>query len=200
MTKAAFMNELAYKLRVLPESERRDALDYYEGYFNDASDDASALAQLGSPGEVAAMILAEAVTMHQEEHGWRKHKVAWALIIGFFALPVGLPLIITAMMIPFSLFIVVATLIFSFGIAGVASIAAGIFSVITALFIFTQDVGYGLISMGMGLVAIGIGILCMKLAIICTGGFTWVARYAARKIKNRNKKDRSDVYEPQRLQ
>jgi len=60
MTKNEFLAQLEYRLRVLPENERRDAVEYYEGYIDDAAEDeASAIEHLGPPAEVAAKIIAE---------------------------------------------------------------------------------------------------------------------------------------------
>ena len=60
MTKSEFLSQLEYRLRILPENERRDAVEYYEGYIDDAAEDeASAIERLGPPAEVAAKIIAE---------------------------------------------------------------------------------------------------------------------------------------------
>lgn len=59
MTRTDYMKSLERLLAALSETERRDALDYYEEYFNDAGADheADTIAELGSPEEVAQKIL-----------------------------------------------------------------------------------------------------------------------------------------------
>ncbi|MCL2189528.1 MAG: DUF1700 domain-containing protein [Defluviitaleaceae bacterium] len=209
MTKTQFLDQLDYKLRVLPLSERRDALDYYEGYINDANGEENAIAQLGTPGEVAANILAEYVAKapsrrDEPEHrvgftGRKKHKLAWALIIAFFALPVGLPFIIAAGATAFGLFIALCSIVFSLWVTGGAFILAGIVTLFSAVFVFFQGAGFGVMVAGIGFMSLGLGIWSIRFAMWCTGGFTWITRYVARKIRNRN--EGSAVYaEPQRLQ
>ncbi|MDD6032447.1 MAG: hypothetical protein PUC47_03010, partial [Oscillospiraceae bacterium] len=58
MTRRDFMAELARRLAALPEGERRDALQYYEEYFDDAGPEmeGAVLAELKSPAAVAARL------------------------------------------------------------------------------------------------------------------------------------------------
>ena len=59
MTRTAFLAALEQLLAPLPESERKDALSYYEDYLDAAGpeNEARAIAELGSPEEVARKIL-----------------------------------------------------------------------------------------------------------------------------------------------
>lgn len=59
MTRTEYMKSLEKLLASLPETERRDALDYYDEYFDAAgkSREAETIAELGSPEEVAQKIL-----------------------------------------------------------------------------------------------------------------------------------------------
>ena len=59
MTRTEYMKSLEKLLASLPESERRDALDYYDEYFDAAgtSRESETIAELGSPEEVAQKIL-----------------------------------------------------------------------------------------------------------------------------------------------
>ena len=61
MTRNAFLAALEQLLAPLPESERKDALSYYEDYLDAAGpeNEARAIAELGSPEEVARKILDE---------------------------------------------------------------------------------------------------------------------------------------------
>ncbi|MFR7395101.1 MAG: DUF1700 domain-containing protein [Blautia wexlerae] len=60
MDRARFMQELE-KLADISETERQDALDFYNSYFDDAGaeNEASVLRELGSPEKVAAIIKAD---------------------------------------------------------------------------------------------------------------------------------------------
>ena len=59
MTRDTFMKQLEQLLATLPSEERRDALDYYDEYFDAAGPEkeAETIAELGSPEEVARKIL-----------------------------------------------------------------------------------------------------------------------------------------------
>ena len=61
MTRTAFLAALEQLLASLPEAERKDALSYYEDYLDAAGpeNEARAIAELGSPEEVARKILDE---------------------------------------------------------------------------------------------------------------------------------------------
>lgn len=58
MTRQEYMQQLAALLAVMPEAERRDALDYYEEYFDAAGPEkeAQTIQELGSPQNVAEKI------------------------------------------------------------------------------------------------------------------------------------------------
>ena len=64
MTRTAFLAALEQFLAPLPETERKDALSYYEDYLDAAGpeNEARAIAELGSPEEVARKILDEQST------------------------------------------------------------------------------------------------------------------------------------------
>lgn len=58
MNRTEFMNELQRLLWDIPESERREALQYYNDYFDDAGpeNEAKVIKELGSPEQVAKTI------------------------------------------------------------------------------------------------------------------------------------------------
>lgn len=58
MTRQEYMQQLAVLLAAMPEAERRDALDYYEEYFDAAGPEkeAQTIQELGSPQDVAEKI------------------------------------------------------------------------------------------------------------------------------------------------
>ena len=61
MTKETFLKELEQYLQGISEEERKEAVLYYENYFEDASieNEEAVLEELGSPREVASSILAD---------------------------------------------------------------------------------------------------------------------------------------------
>lgn len=58
MNRKEFMDQLAYLLSDISEEERREALDYYEGYFEEAGkeNEEQVIKRLGSPEKVAAEV------------------------------------------------------------------------------------------------------------------------------------------------
>lgn len=67
MNRWEFMKELDNLLADIPEEERKEALNYYNDYFDDAGveNTAHVISELGSPSEVAAQIRAEFATALQ---------------------------------------------------------------------------------------------------------------------------------------
>jgi uncharacterized membrane protein len=192
MTKTEYLEQLSHKLRVLPYSERKDALDYYDGYISDANGEENAIVQLGSPGEVAAMILANYVAKepYEKESAYTPlrrsgFKTAWVIILALFAVPVGLPLLIAVGAVAFALFVSLAAVVFAVGVSGFAVVVTGIASLIAFPFVLAQDLGFGLIVAGAGLISLGIGILFVRCAFRFMDGFKWIARFVGRKITKR---------------
>ena len=57
MSKEEFMKELEYLLSDIPEEEKRDGLEYYRDYLEEAGDSAEqAIEEFGSPERIAAII------------------------------------------------------------------------------------------------------------------------------------------------
>ena len=87
MTRTAFLAALEQLLAPLPESERKDALSYYEDYLDAAGpeNEARAIAELGSPEEVARKILDEqtpAGSSAAPASPARKPRSRWRMVLG----------------------------------------------------------------------------------------------------------------------
>ena len=87
MTRTAFLAALEQLLAPLPESERKDALSYYEDYLDAAGpeNEARAIAELGSPEEVARKILDEqtpAGSSAVPASPARKPHSRWRMVLG----------------------------------------------------------------------------------------------------------------------
>lgn len=87
MTRTAFLAALEQLLAPLPEAERKDALSYYEDYLDAAGpeNEARAIAELGSPEEVARKILDEqspAGTTAAPASSARKPRFRWRMVLG----------------------------------------------------------------------------------------------------------------------
>lgn len=87
MTRTAFLAALEQLLAPLPEAERKDALSYYEDYLDAAGpeNEARAIAELGSPEEVARKILDEqapADSSAATASPARKPHSRWRMVLG----------------------------------------------------------------------------------------------------------------------
>ena len=87
MTRTAFLAALEQLLASLPETERKDALSYYEDYLDAAGpeNEARAIAELGSPEEVARKILDEqtpADSSAAPASPARKPHSRWRMVLG----------------------------------------------------------------------------------------------------------------------
>ena len=87
MTRTAFLAALEQLLAPLPEAERKDALSYYEDYLDAAGpeNEARAIAELGSPEEVARKILDEQSpqgTTAAPASPARKSRSRWRMVLG----------------------------------------------------------------------------------------------------------------------
>ena len=58
MNREEFLSQLERLLYDIPAQEREEALEYYNGYFDDAGKEkeAEVIQELGSPGKVAAIV------------------------------------------------------------------------------------------------------------------------------------------------
>ena len=72
MNRKQFMEQLERLLSDISEAERQEALEYYEGYFDDAGpeNEGEVIRELGNPGKVAAIIKADLKgSAEQSEYG-----------------------------------------------------------------------------------------------------------------------------------
>ena len=87
MTRTAFLAALEQLLAPLPEAERKDALSYYEDYLDAAGpeNEAQAIAELGTPEEVAHKILEEqapADSSAAPASPAHKPRSTWRMVLG----------------------------------------------------------------------------------------------------------------------
>ena len=197
--KKEYLEQLGRKLRILPEEERGDALEYYEGYLNDAEDEEAAIARLGTPAEVAANILIEHAAREPDASGSGKRtagrkgaggiRMAWFVIIAIFALPVGLPVLVAVGAVAFSVFVALLATIISLGFGALAILLVGLAGILLFPFIAVQDLGLAVFYCGTGLLLLGTGMLIVSLTVVLSRGFKALARFVGRTVSSRRKKN-----------
>ena len=198
LTKQEYLLQLESKLTALPERERTNALNYYRDYLSNTEDEAAAIANLGTPGDVAAEIFASYVKRAAQEppqptapapsvsrapgYSEERSGLPWWLIvvIAIFAAPViiglggGL----------FGILVGIGASVIAFVASGFAMLITGAASVALAIPVMFQDTGFGLLVAGSGLVLLGLGILLFQLAaFICSGIFSLI-QYVIRRLRH----------------
>lgn len=198
MNRIQFMDQLERLLSDIPESDRLDAIAFYNDYFDEAGEEneAKTIQELGSPGKVAAIIKADLNTLGNEhaeytEHGYsdgrmnegqnfltrrdtgyrnpgQKRKIPIALII--------------------VLLVFASPMLLGIGgglLGGVIGLVAGVFGVIVAAVIggiallvagvvsFVWGIIRFMFSPVEGLVYLGMGSLSLAAGIILTILFVW---------------------------
>ncbi len=168
MDKQAFMQELEYRLRHLTDEDKLDALEYYSEYIDDLNlgPQGDVCVHLGTPKEVARQIIAQTTERKIEEQQEKKTtkgfgSILWLAILGIFASPIAFPLALAAVILVIAFIIVLGSIVFSFGAAGVACVISGIAT--TAGTIITEGIEQKFLIIGGGLVVTGLGILFLLL-------------------------------------
>jgi len=191
MTKTEYLAELERRLKLLSETDRKDALEYYEEYLSDAeSDDVDIVAKLGTPNEVAAKLLVEFAARDKVEPKEKEKsgiKMAWAVILAIFAAPIGLPIAIALGVVAISLLVTLLALVFSFGVTGIALGGAGIAYLVFAFIGATQSVASAILLLGLALIMLGLFIMFIKVAsYIIQKSFHGLSKWVSKTIIRRS--------------
>lgn len=203
LTKAEFLSQLEGRLTALPANERKNALDYYDSYLSNAEDPnalSQKIANLGTPGDVAAEIFASYVKRGNQippqsamsstptmssmtsAHPAKRRGLPWWLIVilAVFALP----LIIGLGGGLFGVLVGIGASVLAFVVSGFAMLATGAVSIVLAIPVLFQDTGFGFLVAGAGLVLLGLGILFFKLAAIICSGIFYLIQIAIRRLRH----------------
>ena len=151
MTREAYINELRSYLGRLPLNEREAALVYYIEYFEERGDDEAASAELGSPKEAAAKIIAD----YEEQLGQAAPQGpgnAQAASVGCLA---GVILVLSFpgwFSLLVTLLVTLLALLFAFAVVGGALFVA-------AFSIMSLSIPTGILSFGVSLFFLGLFLL-----------------------------------------
>ena len=193
MNRDIFMEELQKRLRKLPYGEIKEALDYYEQYFDDAGaeNEQEVLSELGAPSAVAAQIIAGFAVKGagMETSAKKKLTSAWIVALALLASPIALPLAIAAGAVALAFIISVSAVFISFLVTGVALFAGGIVCVVAGIVVVFQSFPTTLFMLGCGLILAGLGaaaaVATLNLSKLCFG---WLAGQIGNFILRRNAK------------
>lgn len=193
MDKRAFMLELENRLRHLTDDDKFDALEYYSEYIDDLNlpPEGDVCAHLGTPKEVARQIIAQTTERRVEEMQEKETtkgfgSVVWLAILGIFASPLAFPLAIVAVVLVFTFFITIGSIIFAFGVSGVACILSGVLAAV--LSITTAGIAQKFILLGSGLLVVGLGIMFLILTRLLAKFMVKVVSGIIRKAASKHSK------------
>jgi uncharacterized membrane protein len=189
MNKNQFLNTLRNKLKKLPKDELDSVIVYYTEYFEDASkesEEQKIIEQLGSPVKIAHQIMMDNAikNIDYEEPSIKKQLSSiWLVILGVFALPVGLPVAVILFALVLSLFVMIFSLFISI-------VAIGIYGFVLFLFgislIFFESFASACFFIGSGVAILGLTIALITPFLIISIKF--LKLLALKLIKKINKK------------
>ena len=147
MKRREFIEELEDRLRHLPYKDRKEAIKFYEEYFDEAGSEN----ELRSPAHIASKILSDYAI--KEADGARKSargglRALWFTILGIFAAPIAIPLAVI-------LTVVIVLLCVGLCVASIALVFGGGILAVFAFGMLFVDFGTGILLIGAILIAIG---------------------------------------------
>lgn len=191
MSRKEFMQRLEALLSDLSENEREEALQYYNGYLDDAGseNEAEVLQELGTPEALAASIRQglkedgsgngyfsengfyekeKKETLNERYRGGKKSKtsggtIALVIILCIFAAPVVIPVAISLLAVVFALTLTAVILLGVMFLVGIVCVAAGVCALIGSVLDAVTFPAGAVLGIGMSLVTIGLGVLCALL-------------------------------------
>lgn len=194
MNKSEFLRLLNKKLKSLPTNERKDAIRYYEEYFEEANikDNEDVLKELSNPSEIASQILSEyAVKELNSDKKPIKNKISsiWFILLAIIVSPLAFPIAIPIIILLFVGILLIFIFGFVFVVVSTSLVGAG-FSILTSGFSsMFSNLGTGLISIGVGTIMIGLTVLVfLGIGYIVSKLFNFMVTVINKKLSEREEK------------
>lgn len=181
MNKEQFFNELNKLLKALPEKDRNKANTYYNEIINDYIEDGMAeeiaIEKLGDIHSIADEILSDnGKNTNKGSSVGSNILIGTLLVLGF---PLWGSLLLAGALLLLSFYIILFCPIIIFGALAIAFLASSILCTVTAMFIFLENIPYGIFQLGIGIIFFGLSIIFGWLLIYTTKhifkfySFTW---------------------------
>lgn len=200
MNRIEFMAQLERLLFDIPESDRNDAIAYYNGYFDEAGpeNEDKIIQELGSPGKVAAVIKADMIAsgnkgeytergyqneqsgnqsevpvQRYEETRTRRGAGRWAILIILiiFASPILLGIGGGLLGGAVGILGALGGIAIAIVTGGVGFLIGGVAAIVTGIIECFTNPAVGLVMMGSGMLLTALALLFLSLAIILLGRF-----------------------------
>ena len=186
MNQNQFLAELARQLKNLPQTERDNALSYYEEYFRDAdtSKNEDVTAIFGDPSAVAAKIIGEYTPQNGEvpvnyEIKAKKSgtKKILTIILAVFAAPIVMPIAIGLISAAFGVLVAVLSSVLALALAGVCIVITGIAAIAGVVLARPMDFGTVVFFLGYSMFCVAAGsAICLGMAKLMRITFAAIRR------------------------
>ena len=165
MTRTEYLAQLDNYLKKLPAKDYQEAMDYFTEYFDEVGPEgeAAAIAELGSPKEAAHEIIINLLDKKIEEDSQEassvknSKQIVQVAILSILAAPLAIPLLILALTLIFTFFLLVSVLGFVMVVFTFAMLLLGASLIWDSL---TLGMGTSIpafaLSLGMSLLAFGL--------------------------------------------
>ena len=190
MNRAEFLNALREKLSGLPAEELEERLSFYAEAMDDRIEDGyseeAAAAEIGTPEEIAAQIIAEIPLSRlvREKVGARKKRRTWQTVLLAVGAVVWVPLLIAFLAVIFSLYIALWAVVISLYAVCLALAAVGVCALPGAVLLAVRgNLPAAAAFLGAGIFCAGLAILMFFLCRGITKGVIKLTGYMIRKIK-----------------
>ena len=174
MTRTEYLAQLEKYLKKLPAKDYQEAMDYFTEYFDEVGPEgeAAAIAELGNPKEAAHEIiinlLDKKIEEDSQEAGSVKNskQIVQIAILSILAAPLAIPLLILALTLIFTFFLLVSVLAFVMAVFTFAMLLLGAsliwdsltLGMATSIPAFALSLGMSFLALGMaGLFYLSIG-------------------------------------------
>lgn len=193
MNKAEFLTAIRVRIGTLPQSDVDRTLDYYAELIDDCVENGmteeQAVASMGSVEAIAAQVLSDTPQPQPPAAGSRRAWRGWEIALLILGSPVWVPLLLAAVIIAASVYIVLWSVVVVLYAADLSLAAGGLVGVagfVTRLVL--GDLAQALLFLGAGFVCAGLAILlffvCNRCAVLTARLGVWsVRRIGSRLIR-----------------
>ena len=195
MNKQEYMKQLKIRLGRLPKEDFERAIEYFEEYFADAGEEneAKAIEDLGSPQEAADQIIRDTALHYSKEpvkNVRNGMNGIWVAMLAMFAVPIGLPLILSGIVLVIAVMIVVWSLLLALLLVAACAVITGPFSILAGFTIITKSFPVFLCCCGLGLLSMGLGAArTYGTYLLCRSFLGWTLHRLAGIIRKENRKN-----------
>ena len=165
MTRTEYLAQLEKYLKKLPAKDYQEAMDYFTEYFDEVGPEgeAAAIAELGSPKEAAHEIIINLLDKKIEEDSQEassvknSKQIVQIAILSILAAPLAIPLLILALTLVFTFFLLVSVLAFVMAVFTFAMLLLGASLIWDSLTLgMATSIPAFALSLGMSLLALGL--------------------------------------------